>query len=95
MKVIHKHPAPAPGSYASLSISPGSKFIGAGYENGGVVLYTESTVWAAGCVYWEVQCVRMGDSYADGMEVLASIEAPDSPVGYTADRLFYVGRING
>jgi len=95
MKCVTKHPAPEYRAIGTLVLPTGSKFVGAGYDNGKVVLYTEGEPWASNCVYWEVQCFKVGESYANGMEVLASIEAPDAPVGYDADRLFYVGRING
>jgi hypothetical protein len=94
VKTIQKHPLPSTGTFSSLPLAPGAVVIGAGLDNGQAVVYVESQQWGSGHVYWEIQAVREGESYADGMQVLGMVDDPNMPanVGY---KLFVVGRING
>jgi hypothetical protein len=94
VKVIQKHPLPLVGTHAILSLVPGAVVQGASIDNGQPVLYIESQAWNSACVYWEIQVMREGESYADGMNALGMVDDPNYPAN-SGHKLFVVGRING
>jgi hypothetical protein len=96
MKTVQKYPLPTAGNGAfnSLALQHGAKVVGIGYDNGWIAMYVEQAEWSSGSVYWEIQVVREGEQFADGMQVLGMAEDPNNPVGYGL-KLFVVGRING
>ena len=93
MKVIQKHHIANSGN-TPLQLAPDANPIGAGLDNGQIMLYVEAPAWASGYVYWDIQIVREGESFADGMKALGTVDDPNMPahVGY---KLFIVGRISG
>ncbi|MFM0165720.1 hypothetical protein PQR39_35490 [Paraburkholderia sediminicola] len=94
MKVIQKHPLPAVGAYGGLTLVPGAVVLGTSVDNAQAVMYVESPQWGSGYVYWEIQVVREGDPYADGMQALGMVDDPNMPAN-SGNKLFVVGRING
>jgi hypothetical protein len=93
VKTIQKHPLPRSG-FGSLALSHGSRIVGVGVEGENPFAYVEQPVGCYTYVHWEVQTVREGDSYADGMQLIGMFDDPGAPVGY-APKLFVVGCING
>jgi hypothetical protein len=92
VKVIQKHAlSEGMGSYSSLSLPFGSKFAAVGYEADQLFAYTEGQPWGGSYVYWEVQCVREGESFNDGMQFIGMVDDRMNP----GVKLFVVGRING
>jgi hypothetical protein len=94
VKVIQKHLLPQPGGFGSLCVSPDAKIVGVDHEGEQLFAYIESHASGYGYVYWEVQVVREGESYADGMQYLGMSNDPQSPV-QVGGKFFVVGRING
>ena len=91
MKCIQKQALPGIGGFGSLSLSYGANIVAVGYEDGQLFAYIEGQPWSGAYVYWEVQVVREGDSYADGSYFLGMVDDPSAP----GQKLFVVGRING
>lgn len=93
MKVIQKQALPSPGGYGQLMVPPGGRIVGVTMEMSGAYAHVEGQSWG-GTVYWEVQVVRAGESFPDGMQYLGMFHDINTPLE-APQHLYVVGRING